>query len=324
MTDRSTSEPSAAIDTYVELRPRLFGIAYRMLGSVSDAEDVVQDAYLRWQGAATADVRNPEAFLTTVVVRLSLDELRSSRKRREHYVGPWLPEPLLVDERDPAAAAELADSLSMAFLVVLEALAPAERAAFLLHEVFGYDYEDIAAMLGKQPATCRQLVSRAKKSVGDRRQRYDADRRLGHELARQFQAACATGDIDAVMALLSEDATLWTDGGGVVRAARRVIVGARKVARFLIAVTPTVPPTALMHEATVNGQPGTVVTDGGVAIMTIAYDVLDGRIVGVRVVANPDKLAALPRQAPTALWSGPAGNGQLARVNPASPGTIQG
>jgi RNA polymerase sigma-70 factor, ECF subfamily len=280
-------------EQYVELRPRLFGIAYRMLGSVSDAEDVVQDAYLRLQRAATTEIDNPEAFLTTVVVRLSLDELRSSRRRREQYVGPWLPEPLLVDERDPASAAELADSLSMAFLVVLEALAPDERAAFLLHEVFGYDYADIAAMLDKQQAACRQLVSRARRRVGERRQRFNADRRRGQELAQQFQMACATGDIDGVMALLSEDATLWTDGGGIVKAARRVITGARKVARFLLAVMPTVPPTAQLHEALVNGEPGTVVTDGDVPIMTIAYDVIDDRIVGVRVVSNPEKLTAL-------------------------------
>ena len=280
-------------ERYVDLRPRLFGIAYRMLGSVSDAEDVVQDAYLRLQRAAATEIENPEAFLTTVVVRLSLDELRSSRRRREQYVGPWLPEPLIVDERDPAAAVELADSLSMAFLVVLEALAPAERAAFLLHEVFGYDYDDIATMLDKQPATCRQLVSRARRRVGERRRRQNADRRRGQELARQFQAACATGDIDGVMSLLSDDATLWTDGGGAVKAARRVITGASKVARFLLAVTPTIPPTAQMHDAVVNGEPGTVVTDGDAPIMTIAYDVMDDRIVGVRVVSNPAKLTAI-------------------------------
>jgi RNA polymerase sigma-70 factor (ECF subfamily) len=295
MTHAEATDPDAErdLEAYVELRPRLFGIAYRMLGSVTDAEDVVQEAYLRWQRMDQAKVHNPESFLTTVVVRLSLDELRSSRRRREEYVGPWLPEPLLVDEHDPAAAAELADSLSMAFLVLLEALAPAERAAFLLREVFGYDYDAIATMLDKQPAACRQLVSRAKRHVGERRQHYDADRRRGLELAHQFQMACLTGDVDGVMALLSDDATCWTDGGGVVSAARRVIVGARKVARFLIAVTPNIPPTAHLHDAMVNGQPGTVVTDGGATVMTIAYDVVDGRIVGVRVVSNPDKLSRL-------------------------------
>jgi RNA polymerase sigma-70 factor (ECF subfamily) len=176
-------------EAFLEVKPKLFGIAYRMLGSVSDAEDIIQEAYLRWQSADTADVRSAEAFLTTIVVRLSLDELRSARARRESYVGPWLPEPLLVDERDPADAAELADSLSMAFLVVLETLSPAERAAFLLHEVFGYEYDEIASMLDKQPTACRQLVSRAKRHVGERRQRYDADHRRGLQLAQQFQLA---------------------------------------------------------------------------------------------------------------------------------------
>ena len=271
----------------------MFGIAYRMLGSVADAEDVVQDAYLRWQRADRTGVDNSEAFLTTVVVRLSLDQLQSARARREQYVGPWLPEPLIVDERDPAQAAELSDSLSMAFLVVLEALAPPERAAFLLHEVFGYDYDEIAAMLDKQPAACRQLVSRAKRRVGERRHRYDADRRHGRELAHRFQEACVTGDVDGVMALLSEDATLWTDGGGVVKAAKRVITGGSKVARFLVAVTPNIPPTAKAYDAVINGEPGTVFVDDGVAITTIAYDVMDDRIVGVRVVSNPDKLKAV-------------------------------
>src|SRR3954453_17690828 len=281
------------IERFVELKPKLFGIAYRMLGSVTDAEDVVQESYLRWQTADTSDVRSAEAFLTTIVVRLALDELKSARSRRESYVGPWLPEPLLVDDRDPSAAVELADSLSMAFLVVLETLSPVERAAFLLHEVFGYEYDAIAPMLDKEPAACRQLVSRARRHVGERKQRYDADRRRGAELAQQFQLACLTGDLDAVLELLAEDATVWTDGGGVVKAARRVIVGARKVARFLIAVTPNIPPTAQMHDALVNGQPGTLVTDGGAPIMTIAYDVMDDRIVGVRAVSNPEKLIGL-------------------------------
>lgn len=284
--------PEAA-DAYLKQRPRLFAIAYRMLGSVADAEDVVQDAYLRWQRADPTQVDNAEAFLTTIVVRLSLDQLRSARARRERYVGPWLPEPLLIDERDPAHAAELADSLSMAFLVVLEALAPPERAAFLLHEVFDYGYDDIARMLGKQPAACRQLVSRARRRVGERRHRYDADRRRSRELAHLLQEACGTGDVDGVLAVLSGDATLWVDGGGVVKAAKRVITGARKVARFLVAVAPTIPPSAQIFDAVINGEAGTVFVDNGVAITTIAYEVMGDRIVGVRVVSNPDKLAAV-------------------------------
>jgi RNA polymerase sigma-70 factor, ECF subfamily len=281
------------VDEFVALRPKLFGVAYRMLGSVTDAEDVLQDAYVRWQQTDRGEVRSPEAFLTTTVVRLSLDELRSARARRETYVGPWLPEPLVVDESDPLAAAELSDTLSMAFLVLLEALSPPERAAFLLREVFGYDYDDIAVMLDKESAACRQLVSRARRHVAERRRRYDADRHRGSQLARQFVAACMTGELDPVLELLAEDATLWTDGGGVVKAAMRPIVGARKVARFLLAVTPTLPPTAVLHDAVVNGQPGLVVTDQDVPVLTMVLDVLDGAIVGVRVVSNPEKLAAL-------------------------------
>lgn len=271
----------------------LFGVAYRMLGSVADAEDVLQDAYLRWQDVDRSAVRSAEAFLTTVVVRLSLDELGSARARRETYVGPWLPEPLLVDESDPAAASELADTLSMAFLVLLETLSPLERAAFLLREVFGYDYDEIASMLDKQPAACRQLVARSRRHVEERRQRYDADRKRGTELAHTFLAACLSGDLDGMLALLAEDATLWTDGGGVVKAARRAIVGARKAARFLIAVTPNVPATATIHDAVVNGQPGVLIVDGGAAYLTMSFDVLDGRIAGIRVVSNPEKLSAV-------------------------------
>ena len=281
------------VEEFVSIRPTLFGVAYRMLGSVADAEDVLQDAYLRWQDVDRSEVRSAQAFLTTVVVRLSLDELRSARARREKYVGPWLPEPLLVDESDPAIASELADTLSMAFLVLLETLSPLERAAFLLREVFGYDYDEIATMLDKQPAACRQLVTRSRRHVEERRQRYDADRKRGVELAHAFLAATLSGDLEGMLAMLAEDATLWTDGGGVVKAARRPIVGARKAARFLIAVTPNVPPTATIHDAVVNGQPGLLVVDRGAAYLTMSFDVLDDRIVGIRVVSNPQKLSGV-------------------------------
>jgi RNA polymerase sigma-70 factor (ECF subfamily) len=290
MTDGSSSDDT---EVFVALKPKLFGVAYRMLGSVADAEDVVQEAFLRWRNVDSSEVRSAEAFLTTVVVRLSLDELGTARARRETYVGPWLPEPGLVDDNDPAQAAELADTLSMAFLVVLETLSPVERAAFLLREVFGYDYDEIATMLDKQPAACRQLVTRARRNVDERRRRYDADRRRGADLARRFVVACATGDLDEVLSLLADDATLWTDGGGVVRAARRPIVGARKAARFLIAVTPTLPETAVTSPALVNGQPGVVVTDGDQPLLAMALDILDDRIVGVRIVSNPEKLSGV-------------------------------
>jgi RNA polymerase sigma-70 factor (ECF subfamily) len=277
-------------EIFVGVEPKLFGVAYRMLGSVADAEDVVQEAFLRWQSSDRASVDVPEAYLTTVVVRLCVDQLKSARARRETYVGPWLPEPLLVDDADPAASAELADSLSMAFLVLLETLSPAERAAFLLREVFGYGYDEVAGMLDKSPAACRQLISRARRHVDERRRRYDSDRQRGEELAREFAAACASGEVDAVIALLTEDATLWTDGGGVVRAARRVIVGARKVSRFLVAVTPTLPATVHVRTALVNGQPGLVAVDGPTPVLAAALEIIDGRITGVRMVTNPEKL----------------------------------
>ena len=247
-------------------------VAYRMLASAADAEDVVQEAYLRWSSEPREDVESPRGFLTTIVVRLCLDELRSARARRETYVGPWLPEPLLVDDTDPGAVAELSDSLSLAFLVVLEELAPAERAAFLLHDVFDYDYEEIAAMLDRQQGACRQLVSRARRRVGDRHHRFDADRAQGERLAQRFVLACTTGDIGDLMAMLADDAVVWTDGGGVVKAARRPIYGAEKSARFLVGVAAEVPASTEVRYATVNGQPGLLFTDGGTVTTAVTLE----------------------------------------------------
>jgi RNA polymerase sigma-70 factor (ECF subfamily) len=281
------------VETFDAHRSYLFGVAYRMLSSAADAEDIVQEAYLRWSSASRDDVKEPRGYLTTVVVRLCLDELRSARVRRETYVGPWLPEPLVVDENDPANAAELADSLSLAFLVVLEELAPAERAAFLLHDVFEYGYPEIAGMLGRQEPACRQLVSRARQRVGDRHQRFDADRAMGYELADKFLLACTTGDLDTLLGLLAPDAVLWTDGGGVVKAARRPILGARKVARFLSAVAGTVPETAEIRHALVNGQPGVLLVVEDAVTMAMEFDIIDRTIVGVRMVSNPEKLGAI-------------------------------
>lgn len=274
-------------------RSRLTAIAYRMLGSSADAEDIVQEAYLRWRDRADRDVDSAPSYLTTIVVRLCIDELRSARVRRESYVGPWLPEPLLVDEAEPGAAAELADSLSLAFLVLLEELAPVERAAFLLHDVFDYGYGEIAGMLGREEPACRQLVSRARRRVGERRHRFDADQKAGRELAERFLTACAEGDLDGLMSLLSDDAVLWTDGGGKVKAARRPIHGATKVARFLVAVAKGIPPETEFREAMVNGEPGYLFVENGVVTTTLSFDIADGKIVGVTSVLNPDKLRGL-------------------------------
>jgi RNA polymerase sigma-70 factor (ECF subfamily) len=285
--------PPDDLAVFDEHRSYLFGVAYRMLSSAADAEDIVQEAYLRWSAEPRDGIESPRGFLTTVVVRLCLDELRSARARRETYVGPWLPEPLVVDDNDPAAAAELADSLSLAFLVVLEELAPAERAAFLLHDVFEYGYPDIASMLGRQEPACRQLVSRARQRVGDRHQRFDADRAMGHELAQRFVVACTTGDVEELMDLLAEDVVVWTDGGGKVRAALNPIYGAEKSIRFLVAITHDIPESANVRHALVNGQPGLLIVDDGAVTTAVAFDIIDGVVVGVRVVSKPDKLAAI-------------------------------
>jgi RNA polymerase sigma-70 factor (ECF subfamily) len=284
---------SSDLEAFEAERSRLTAIAYRMLGSAADAEDVVQEAYLRWRDRNDRAVSSVSSYLTTVVVRLCIDELRSARVRRESYVGPWLPEPLLIDEAEPGAAAELADSLSLAFLVLLEELAPVERAAFLLHDVFDYGYGEIAGMLGREEPTCRQLVSRARRRVGERRHRFDADSQVGRELAARFLAACAGGDLSGLMSLVSEDVVLWTDGGGKVKAARRPIHGASMVARFLIAIAKEIPEGVVFREAVVNGEPGYLFVENDVVTTTVSFDIADGQIVGVTAVLNPEKLRGL-------------------------------
>jgi RNA polymerase sigma-70 factor (ECF subfamily) len=286
--------------TFVDLRPVLFGVAYRMLGSVVEAEDVVQEAYLRWAGVDASEISSPRAYLTTIVTRLSIDYLRSARVRREIYIGQWLPEPLQVEDADSWELAvgsatpggELADSLSLAFLVLLEELAPAERAAFLLREVFRYDYGAIARTLERSEPACRQLVSRARRRVGNRRQRFDADREQGLELARRFVVACGTGDIDGLLSLLTHDVVVWTDGGGQAKAAPRPVVGPWRAARWLVHVAKSYTGTTI-QECALNGQPGLLFVSDGAVTAAVVLDVLGGKIAGIRVVANPEKLARL-------------------------------
>ena len=205
-----------------EWRSLLFGIAYRMLGSAADAEDVLQEAWIRWLRRPDQAVDSVRAYLVTIVTRLCLDELGSARAQRVSYTGPWLPEPVVVEE---TAAAEQADSLSLAFLVLLEELTPLERAAYLLHDIFGYSFEEVACSLGRTPAACRQLGARARRRIEERRQRFDADVRHGRELTDRFLHACATGDLSDLLSMLSDDVVVWTDGGGKVRAAVRPVVG---------------------------------------------------------------------------------------------------
>lgn len=283
------AEPEAFLD----LRPMLFGVAYRMLGSATEAEDVLQDAYLRWQGQAEDEVRSARSFLATVVVRLCIDQLRSARVVRAAYVGPWLPEPLATADDDPALVAELADSLSLAFLVLLEELSPLERAAFLLRDVFAYSYPEVASMLGRSEGACRQLASRARRQIGDRRRRFDTDRQQGHELAGRFVTACASGDLDELLGLLAADVVVWTDGGGKAKAAPRPVVGATRAARFLINIAKSLSSNGAVRHASINGHPGVIVEEKGVPVTAVVLDVVEGVVSGARIVSNPDKLEAL-------------------------------
>ncbi|MDP8956734.1 MAG: RNA polymerase sigma-70 factor [Actinomycetota bacterium] len=282
------------VEVFEDLRPRMFGLAYRMLGSVADAEDIVQEAFLRWRNAE--DVREPAAFLTTVVTRLCLDHLKSARARRERYVGPWLPEPLLVDQMpDAAEAAELSDSLSMAFLMVLESLTPAERAAFLLREVFGYEYREIANLLRTSEANVRQLVHRAKDRIGERRQRFAADKEKQRELLGRFLLAISTGEVDALVELLAEDAVCYTDGGGEVRAARRPIYGPDKIARFLSRIVGDMPVGLESQVVEANGAPAVLLRDEEGAWGVVTADASDDKVGAIYILLNPKKLAAIGR-----------------------------
>lgn len=279
----------ADVGTFQQCRGLLFSIAYRMLGSVAEAEDMVQEAYLRWQSTDESTVRSPSAFLASVITRLCLDHLRSARVRREQYVGPWLPEPLIVEE-EREMPAELNESLSMAFLVVLETLSPAQRAAFLLREVFEYPYPEVAAMLAKSESACRQLVHRAREDIAARRPRFPADRRQQAEVTDRFVAACATGDVDDLLTLLAADATLVSDGGGKVRAAQRPILGRDRISRFILGVLKSAPRDMAVESAQVNGVPGIILRSAGRAFAVVNLDIAGDQILTVHIVVNPDKL----------------------------------
>lgn len=292
-----SDEPSRTLE---RLRPKLLAVAYRMLGTVADAEDAVQDAYLRYRQHA-AGVGNPEAWLVKATTRRCIDRLRKAR--REEYVGQWLPEPV-PDTWAGAAAdgAELAESLSVAFLVVLETLSPAERAAYLLREVFGYEYGEIADLLGKTPENARQIAARAKKRLDTRERRFAPTAEQADELAGRFFAACRSGDVKAIEAMLAADAVLYSDGGGKAFAARRPVAGARKVANLLAVVFRKLQGIGDVAPATVNGRPGIVLTVGGsvVEVATVAPDPGGGAVGTVYIVLNPDKLRRWPVPGPAA------------------------
>jgi len=277
---------------FQELRPLLFSIAYRILGSVSEAEDAVQETWLRYQ-ASPAQPASAKAFLSAVVTRISIDVLRSARVRREEYVGPWFPEPLLTDPyQDPERSAELADSVSMAALVLLERLSPLERAVFVLREVFAFDFPEIASAVGRSEAACRQLAVRARRHVDAGRPRFEADRREREKLAAQFFGALREGDVDGLRKLLAADVQLAGDSGGKTPALPRSIIGAEKVARVLTSFFPwLVRIDVTLEPRQVNGQPGAIFRDrDNKVLFTLTLDVLDGQIQAIRSVSNPDKL----------------------------------
>jgi RNA polymerase sigma-70 factor, ECF subfamily len=279
-------------EEFEQLRPLLFAIAYRILGSVTEAEDAVQETWLRYQ-ASPHSPASAKAFLSAVVTRISIDVLRSARVRREEYVGPWFPEPLLTDPyEDPARSAELADSVSMAALLLLERLSPLERAVFVLREVFGFGFPEVASAVGRSEAACRQLAMRARRHMDEGRPRFEADRREREELAERFFIALREGDVDGLRALLAADVQIIADGGGKAPALGRSITGAEKAARALASIVPWLVRVKVMLEPReVNGQPGAIFRDrDGKVLSTMALDVLDGQIQTIRSVSNPDKL----------------------------------
>jgi RNA polymerase sigma-70 factor (ECF subfamily) len=280
-------------------RSRLFGIAYRMLGSRSDAEDVLQDAYLRWHRGASDELRSPEAWLVTAVTRLCIDRLRAARTEREQYVGPWLPEPLIGDAASAAdARAELSSSLSIAFLVVLEQLQPDERAAFLLHEVFDTDYSEIAEILGKSQAACRQVVSRARKRVRGQRPHAQVTDAARRSVLERFANAIQAQDKTALLQLVAEQASWTSDGGGRTRAALKAIRGRERVVRFALGVLGRHADKFAFQMMTVNGEPALAVRAEGKLFSVITVRTDGMRILDVYTVLNPDKLAVPAAPAP--------------------------
>ena len=283
-------------EVFEALRPRLLGVAYRILGSVADAEDVLQEAWMRWSRTDASTVANPEAYLVTVVGRRATDFLRAAKRRRETYTGPWLPEPVANEPDpalDPAAAAELADSLSMALLVVLETLSPLERAAFVLREVFDRPYPEVAATLGRSEQAVRQLVHRARGRVDDGHARFSADAATHTQVVSRFLAACQGADLEALLAVLAPDVVIISDGGGQAQAPRRPVAGRDKVARLLMGFNGRAPEGLTFGLEYFNGALGIVARVDGAPVAAMAVAVAGGTVQSLQLIANPEKLAFL-------------------------------
>jgi RNA polymerase sigma-70 factor (ECF subfamily) len=285
---------TAPEEVFTAHRPRLLGIAYSMLGALGEAEDVVQDAWLRWQKADTEAIADPRAFLVTVTTRLAIDRLRSARARREQYVGPWLPDPLVADaDHDPADLVAEAEQLTLALLVTLERLNPVERAVLILRDVFDLEYAEIADAVERTPVNCRKIAVRARERVRQPVRRHEPAPEAADALVAAFMAAVGTGDVAGIRALLAEDAVLWSDGGGVVTAARKPVAGAELISRFLVGIQKGgVPEDLGIATVRVNGEPGVHLTGEG-AHSVWALEIRDNRIAALRVVVNPEKLRHL-------------------------------
>jgi RNA polymerase sigma-70 factor (ECF subfamily) len=279
---------------FEEQRPQLMRLAYRMLGSLADADDVLQEAYLRWTREPRGDVESARSYLATIVTRLCIDQRRALETRKESYVGPWLPEPLVESAVAPAEVdtrLEVAESISLGFLVVLESLSPVERAAYLLRRVFDYDYPEIAAILGKSEPNCRQLVSRAEDHVRARRPRFETDAGEAERITVAFLQACSSGDVNGLVQLLAADAVAYSDGGGKALAARVPIQGAERIANFFVTIVKKAPAGLELRGVRVNGRPGVMTLRDGRVTSVLTLDIRDGRIASCFVIVNPDKLA---------------------------------
>jgi RNA polymerase sigma-70 factor, ECF subfamily len=294
--EMASAEKAARLAAFDQYRGLLFSVAYRMLGSVADAEDLLQETFLRWQRAAEEEIRSPRAFLVTIISRLSINHLQSARVQREEYFGEWLPEPLVTDERsDPLSLVRVDETLSMAFLVLLERLTPVERAVFLLREVFEYEYADIAEVLHLSEANCRQVLRRARQHVSARKPRFKTSRRKQNDLLQQFLQATMSGNMDGLMSLLAEDVVLHSDGGGKALAAPNGVHGAGNVARGVLGGLQKLVPQGLTRRIVeVNGEPGVVAYLEGKPFSVLTLESRDGLVSAIYLVTNPEKLAHVP------------------------------
>ncbi|MEO8610213.1 MAG: sigma-70 family RNA polymerase sigma factor [Chloroflexota bacterium] len=282
------------LDEFDQHRSALFGLAYRMLGSVMDAEDILQEAFLRWQNVPESEIRSPRAYLITIVTRLCVDQLRLARVQREEYVGPWLPEPLLQSpESDPAWLNERDESISTAFLVLLENLSPLDRAVFLLHEVFNYTFAEIGGIIDRTPADCRQIGHRARQRLMQGRPRFKTENEPVDAVVQTFLQACIGGDLSELLGLLSPDVIVTSDSGGKVRSVRNQIIGANNAARLFLGIFRKWSPPLTFHIATINGQSALISCRDGQPVNVTTFDIRDGKIRAIYQVRNPDKLKSL-------------------------------